>query len=86
MALTIKDYVAIFERELDTMLKSSEHEDVITSKTIKSGFEKITLETGQKVQVRYGNLNSPTVMFLDTVPQGKKWDITVSIYIEETDV
>jgi len=26
MALTIKDYVAIFERELDTMLKSSEHE------------------------------------------------------------
>ena len=56
----------------------------ITAKTVYSGFEEIELSAGQKFQIRHGNLGNPVEMYLGTVPQGKKWKLTASIYIEET--
>jgi hypothetical protein len=60
-------------------------EHLITEKIVKAGFEEVELAAGKWVRIQHGTIQDPVVMFLEQVPQGKKWAITISVYIEETD-
>lgn len=62
-------------------------EILITEKLTRPGTtENIPMVAGEKLQIRYGNIANPTILLLETVPAGKKWDLRISIYIEETDM
>jgi hypothetical protein len=48
------------------------------------GEEVFTLSPGQKVRIQYGAVGSPTESLLATVPQGKTWEVRVTVHIVET--
>lgn len=54
------------------------------AKTIHSGYEKITLPAGKRLQIRH---NNPEITYIldETVPAGKSWDVAVTVHIDESD-
>lgn len=59
--------------------------ETIEARNILQGYERIELIATHKLQIRHGLIANPVDMLLSTVPTGKKWRVTVSVYIEETD-
>ena len=59
--------------------------DTIVAKVSKHGTETVEIPAGQWIQYRYGTPENPVDSLLIQVPEGKKWSVTMNIYIEETD-
>jgi hypothetical protein len=59
--------------------------DTISAKVTKKGSERIEVPAGQWVHYRYGTPQNPTEALLTQVPAGKKWIVTMNVYIEELD-
>jgi hypothetical protein len=60
-------------------------EDTITAKISKRGAEIVDVTADQWVQYRYGTPEATVDVLVEQVPVGKKWKVTMSVYIEETD-
>jgi hypothetical protein len=60
-------------------------EDTIIAKTSKRGAEIIDIPSGHWIHYEYGVPEAPVHVMVEQVPVGKKWKVTMSVYIEETD-
>ena len=60
-------------------------EDIITAKISKRGSEFIEVPAGHWIHYEYGTPEAPVHVMVEQVPVGKKWKVTMSVYIEETD-
>ena len=59
--------------------------DTITAKTTKKGSELIEVPAGHWLHYEYGTPEVPVQVLVQQVPEGKKWKVTMNVYIEETD-
>ena len=60
-------------------------EDVITAKISKRGSEFVDVPAGHWLHYEYGTPELPVQVLIAQVPAGKKWKVTMSVYVEETD-
>lgn len=60
-------------------------EKLIPARAIRTGQEELELPAGQWVSYRYGTPENPVDSLLIQVPVGKKWNVTMNVYIEELD-
>lgn len=59
--------------------------DIILAQTATHGSEMVDMSAEQWIEFRYGTPENPINIYLAQVPAGKKWKLTASVYIEETD-
>jgi len=60
--------------------------ETISAKISKHGTEFIdVLPTGHWLHYEYGVPEAPVQVMVEQVPVGKKWRVTMNVYIEETD-
>ena len=60
-------------------------EDTITAKLSKRGAEIVDVPAEHWLHYEYGTPEVPVQVLIAQVPAGKKWKVTMSVYIEETD-
>jgi membrane-anchored protein YejM (alkaline phosphatase superfamily) len=60
-------------------------EDTIIAKTSKHGAEFMEVPAEHWLHYEYGTPEAPVQVLIAQVPAGKKWKVTMSVYIEETD-
>lgn len=60
-------------------------EDIITAKLSKRGSEIVDVPSEHWLHYEYGVSEAPVQVLIAQVPAGKKWKVTMSVYIEETD-
>lgn len=60
-------------------------EDTITAKLSKRGSEIVDVPAEHWLHYEYGVPEAPVQVLIAQVPVGKKWKVTMSVYIEETD-
>jgi hypothetical protein len=60
-------------------------EKSILPRTIKLGTEEIEASAERWLHYEYGTPEAPVQVLIAQVPAGKKWKVTMSVYIEETD-
>jgi len=59
--------------------------ETISAKISKHGSEAVDVPAGHWIHYEYGVPEAPVHVMVEQVPVGKKWKVTMNVYIEETD-
>lgn len=60
-------------------------ESIQPARKLMHGDDLYTLSTGEYVQFRHGAMGSPEIDLQEQCPEGKSWEVYISVQITETD-